>query len=320
MGRIIDEGEGAAATPNEFSGVLGHQFVGVIKAVNVPADAGPAAAARKGWVGKRVVASPTIACAACDLCRASLSNHCRARRVIGIHGHDGCFADQFTVPLTSLHAVPEKVSDDQAVFAFALSGAAHAVNMLRSEGHSYITVLGDSALALMTAQALSRKNTTVRLLSSKADRARLCERWGVKQRGLDEPGRRQDQDVVVDCTGSAAGLRLALQLVKPRGVVMLKSALALAPYPAGRPFPEMGEGNGWSAGGGVDLTPAVVNEVQIVGSRDGPLPDALAMLAEGTVDVTSLITKRCKFDEAVAGLRAAGSGSGGEQIAVVMDV
>ena len=299
----------AGLTP--FAGVLGHQFVGVVKKVNVPADASPSVAARKNWTGKRVVASPTIACAACDLCRAGLSNHCRARKVMGVHGHDGCFAELFSAPLTSLFMVPDRVTDDQAVFAVALSSAVHAVNMLRSEGHSYITVLGDSALALLTAQALARKNTTVRVLSSRPDRSRLCEKWGIKQRPLDEPGRRQDQDVVVECSGSAAGLRLALQLVRPRGVILLKSPAAMAPFPPGRPFPEVPDAPT------VDLTPAIVNEVQIVGSRDGPVPDALAMLAEGTIDVTSLITRRCKFDEAVAALQAAISP---DNLAVVMDV
>lgn len=295
-----------------FSGVLGHQFVGVIRKINVPPDAGPAAAARKGWSGRRVVASPTIACAACDLCRGGLSNHCRARKVMGVHGQGGCLADLFTLPLASLYAVPDKVTDDQAVFAVLLASAAHAVNMLRSEGHSYITVLGDSALALVTAQALARKNATVRLLSSREDRARLCAKWGIKQRALEEPGRRQDQDVVVDCTGSAAGLRLALQMVRPRGMVLLKSPMAVAPCPAGRPFPEADAA--WAPG--VDLTPAIVNEVQLIGARDGPVADALMMLAEGAVDVTGLVTRRAKMEDAVEALRAAGDAA---QVGVVVE-
>jgi threonine dehydrogenase-like Zn-dependent dehydrogenase len=298
-----------------FEGVLGSQFVGVVKKINLPADAGPLLAARKTWVGRRVVGSPTLACGACDLCRHGLAIHCRARKVLGVFERDGCMADAFAMPLLGLAQVGDNVSDDKAVFSHVLSSALHAVNMLRGQHASFITVLGDGVLALLTAQALARMNKTVRVLSSNPERQRLCEKWGIKHRGIEEPGRRQDQDVVVDCTGTSAGLRLALQLVRPRGIVLLKSAMGLAPFPPGRPMAEVGEGSPW--GTPVDLTPAIVNEVQIVGSRDGPIPDALRMLAEDAIDVMGLVSKRFRFDEAPTAMRAAGVA---ESLGVVVEV
>jgi threonine dehydrogenase-like Zn-dependent dehydrogenase len=298
-----------------FAGVMGSRAVGVVKAVNLPADCPPALAARKGWVGKRVVVGAAESCAACDLCRRGLPSHCRARRVLGVSGRDGCFAELCAAPLAGLALVPDAVGDDEAVFAYDLASALHAVTMLRSEQSSFITVLGDSAPALLTAQALARMNKTVRLLTGRPERQRLCERWGVKHRAPEEPGRRQDQDVVVDCSGASAGMRLALQLVRPRGVVLLRSPLALDPCPPGRPVPDVGPGSPWATP--VDLTPAVVNEVQIVGSRDGPLPDALRALAEDAVDVAGLVTKRFRLDDAPEALRAAAQA---EQVAVVIDV
>lgn len=301
-----------------FKGILGSQYVGVIKKINLPEDAGATLLSRKGWVGKRVVGTPALPCTSCDLCRSGLSAHCRARTVLGIHQRDGCLAEAFSVPLSSLCLVPEGVSDDAAVFAHTLSSALHAANMLRGEHSSFITVLGDSAMALLTAQVLARMNKSVRMLTSRADRQRLCERWGVKHRGVDEPGRRQDQDVVVDCTGSSAGLRLALQLVRPRGIVLLKSPSALAPFPPGRPMPAVRAGPGGSAyAEPVDLTPAIVNEVQILGSRDGPMPDALRMLAENAVDAAGLVSKRVKLEEAAGAMRGAG---GAEGLGVLVEV
>jgi threonine dehydrogenase-like Zn-dependent dehydrogenase len=132
---------------------------------------------------------------------------------------------------------------------------------------------------------------------------------------VEEPGRRQDQDVVVDCTGTSAGLRLALQLVRPRGIILLKSPLGLAPFHPGRPMADVAPDSGWAAP--VDLTPAVANEVQIVGSRDGPIPDALRMLAENTIEVQTLISKRFRFQDAPAAMRLA---AGGEALAVVMEM
>lgn len=309
--------EAARPSPDHpgFRGVLGSQFVGVVKKINLPGDAPPALRARAAMVGKRVVAPPAIPCAACDLCRGGLSAHCRARTVLGVHQRDGCFQDLFAVPAGVLCAVPDSVSDDQAVFAHALSGALHAANMLRSEHSSFITILGDSVLALLCAQVLARMNKSVRLLSARADRAGLCERWGIKSRALSEPGRRQDQDVVVDCTGSSAGLKLAMQFVRPRGMILLKNPGALAPCPAGRPMGDAPAGSPWATG--VDLTPIVVNEVQVVGSRDGPIGDALRMLSEGVIDVTGLIGRRFKFDDAVAALSAA---SAPDALGIVIDV
>jgi threonine dehydrogenase-like Zn-dependent dehydrogenase len=298
-----------------FRGVLGSQFVGVVKSINLPADASPALKARASLVGKRVVASPALPCATCDLCRAGLSPHCRARTVLGVHQRDGCFQDLFTLPLNALCTVTDSVTDDQAVFAHALSGALHAANMLRSEHNSYITILGDSVLAMLCAQVLARMNKTVRVLSSRPDRAGLCERWGIKHRPLAEPGRRQDQDVVVDCTGSSAGLKLAMQFVRPRGMILLKSPAALAPCPPGRPIGDVLPGSPWTTP--VDLTPAVVNEVQIVGSRDGPIADALRILSENTIDISGLISKRFKFDDALAAMTAAAAP---EALGIVIDV
>lgn len=286
-----------------FSGIIGGQMVGTVRKINMPADAPPTLAARKNWVGKRVVAGPNIACGACDLCRGGLATHCRSRKVMGSWERDGCMAEWCALPLASLCAVPDSVSDDLASLAVPLSSALHAANMLRAESSAYITVLGDSLLALLTAQTLARMNKSVRVLSARPDRMRLCEKWGIKHRPIDEAGRRQDQDVVVDCTGSSQGLRLALQFVRPRGIILLKAGPALAPMPAGRPLPEVDAHSAW--GRPLDLTIAAVNEVQIIGSRDGPIPDALRMLSDNALDALPLITRRFPLSEAMSALAAA---------------
>lgn len=285
-----------------FSGVIGHRFVGVVKKVNAsgsgstgassaagatsPGNAGSKRGSAHPLVGRRVVASSAIPCGNCDLCRRALSAHCRNRRVAGISERDGCLSDLVAMPLSTLHVVPDGVSDDAAVLAGWAASAAHTANLLRSQEHVYTTVLGDSPLALLTARVLTRKNASVRLLSDRPEIAELCERWGIKQRRPDEPGRRQDQDVVVDCTvgegageRSAWGLELAMQMVRPRGLIVLKSAAVEARGEPGEPAP-------------IDLTPAIVNEVQIVGSREGPMPDGLALLKEFGPDVTSVLTWR----------------------------
>jgi threonine dehydrogenase-like Zn-dependent dehydrogenase len=56
----------------------------------------------------------------------------------------------------------------------------------------------------------------------------------------------------------------------------------------------------------VDLSPAVINELRIVGSRCGDLERAIATLDRGRVDPTNLIAARYPLAEAEAALEHAG--------------
>lgn len=275
---------------------LGHEFVAIVERTSpLPAQKDRA----KALTGKRIVGSSATACTECDLCRAGLANHCRRRTVLGILGRDGCFADAFTLPLANLYPVPDSLDDDRAVFAEMLAAAHHAVQMLRLQGKTFVTVLGDSAIGLLCAQLMARLNASVRVIGTEPRNLEIAGKWGVKHRHLDETGLRADQDVVVDCTGSAEGLETALRLVRPRGKVLLKSA-----FIPGRSASRL------------DLGPIVEKEIELLGSRSGSIPEALELLTHEAVDVVSLITRRSRLDDAPDALRIAREP---EQIKVVMD-
>ena len=263
-----------------FTGVLGHEFVGVVEGVSDDADE-----RGQGLMGQRVVGSINCVCGACDMCQRGLSNHCRDRTVLGIAGRDGCLADRFVLPLRNLHAVPEVMDDDTAVFTEPVAAAVNVMQRLRIEARPYITVLGDGRLGLLTAQVLARLNASVRVLGKHAAKLELCERWGIRHRLVDDVTPRADQDVVVDCTGSATGLAMAMRLVRPRGTIALKTTVADQQ--------------------GVDLSPIVIHEIDVVGSRCGPFPDALSLLADEAVEVIGLISRRVRLEDGVEGLRAA---------------
>ena len=262
-----------------FEGVLGHEFVGVVEE----------AAGKDGrkWVGKRVVGEINCVCGRCDMCRSGLREHCRQRTVLGIAGRDGCFAEAFTLPARNLLEVPDAVDDDRAVFTEPLAAAFQIMRQLTIEGRPYITVLGDGRLGLLCAQVMSRLNARVRVLGKHAEKLQLCERWGIKHRLVEEVGLRQDQDIVVDCTGSASGLETAMAMVRPRGTIVMKTTVAPSQMK-------------------VDLSPLVINEVQLMGSRCGPFADALAALSAEQVDVVSLISRRMRLADGEKALAAAG--------------
>ena len=259
-----------------FRGVLGHEFVGVVEE-----------SPDKSLVGRRVVGEINCVCGRCDLCVGGLSNHCRDRTVLGIAGHDGCLAEYVRLPSRNLHALPDAVDDDAAVFVEPLAAAFQARQQLGAKltGKTWATVLGDGRLGLLVAQVLADAGCPVRVVGRHEAKLAVCERWGIKTRLADDVTPRGDQDVVIDCTGNAAGLATALAMCRPRGTLVLKSTFA-----AGEP---------------VNLSPAVVDEITVLGSRCGPFRPAIAALAEGRVDVGPLISRRMRLDDGPEVLRTA---------------
>ncbi len=97
----------------------------------------------------------------------------------------------------------------------------------------------------------------------------------------------------MDCTGSRDGLETAMGMVRPRGTIVLKTTTAPPGLAAN------------VAESGIDLSPLVIHEIKVIGSRCGPFPDALAALSAEQVDVVSLISRRTKLADGLDALKAA---------------
>jgi alcohol dehydrogenase len=260
-----------------FQGVLGHEFVGEV--TQAPSQS-------KEMVGQRVVGEINCVCGRCDLCLSGLSTHCRNRTVLGIVNRDGAFADFVKLPPQNLHVLPKTVDDDAAVFVEPLAAAFQVLKQVQVDAKKWVTVLGDGRLGLLAAQVLRDAGCPVRVIGKHLDKLALCEKWSIRSRPLGDIAPRHDQDVVVDCTGSAAGFELAMQMVRPRGTIVLKSTAA-----AGKPL---------------NLAPLVIDEINVVGSRCGPFREAIRALAEKRIDVASLIHRRMRLDQGVEAMELAG--------------
>lgn len=257
-----------------FRGILGHEFVGEV-----------VSSSDKELVGQRVVGEINCVCGRCDLCLSGLSTHCRNRTVLGILNHDGAFADFVRLPKQNLHVVPKSIDDDAAVFVEPLAAAFQVLKQIKLDGRKWVTVLGDGRLGLLVAQVLRNAGCPVRVLGKHPEKMEICQKWQIRSRPLADITPRHDQDVVVDCTGSASGFEVAMQLVRPRGTIVLKSTFA-----SSKPL---------------NLAPLVIDEIQVVGSRCGPFKEAIRALAEKQVDVASLITRRMKIEQGVEALALA---------------
>jgi threonine dehydrogenase-like Zn-dependent dehydrogenase len=261
-----------------YRGVPGHEFVGRV------VESG-----RPGLTGRRVVGDINAACGAetCQWCRRGLGRHCPTRTVLGILGRDGAFADYLTLPDDNLLAVPDSLPDERAVFCEPLAAAYEIFEQTRLEPADSIAILGDGRLGALLALALGAEGLGPIVGGhhrGKLDRLAAC---GIKVSLESElkPG----FDVVIDATGRAAGLARALELVRPRGRLILKSTAA--------------------ATASLNLAPVVVNEITVIGSRCGRLRPALDALTTGRVDPAPLISAVYPLEDGVAAMKAAGDGS-----------
>ena len=228
-----------------FSGVLGHEFVGVVDRCADPA-----------LIGKRVVGEINAACGQCAWCARGLGRHCPQRSTLGIVNLNGCMAEFCTLPPENLFVVPEQIPTERAVLTEPLAAACEILEQLTIDKTERIIVLGDGRLGILCAWALATVAPDVTIIGHHPEKLSLARWRGIKTcLGDDQvmPG----ADIVVEATGTGQGISQAMKLCRPRGTIVLKSTVAIQ--------------------GDVNLAPVVINEQTIVGSRCGRFRDALAM-------------------------------------------
>jgi alcohol dehydrogenase len=200
-----------------FRGVPGHEFAGVVER----------AAGHENWEGRRVVGEINAACGGCEACRAGRERHCPSRTVLGILGRDGAFAERLALPVRNLHAIPESVPDEEAVFAEPLAAACEVLEQVPVRPSDCVVVLGDGKLGLLCAQVLTTAGCGVTVVGHHPERFDWLRRGGIRTREeRDVAGDAGSADLVVEATGRPEGFRLARRLVRPRGTVVLKSTYA----------------------------------------------------------------------------------------------
>ncbi|WP_157199472.1 alcohol dehydrogenase catalytic domain-containing protein, partial [Methylomonas koyamae] len=130
-----------------FRGIPGHEFVGRVVAVGDPQH--------NAWLQQRVVGSINIGCQTCPECLQHGPEHCPHRRVLGIRGQHGAFADYLTLPMRNLYAIPDSVTDRAAVFAEPLAAALKVAEQLAQRPAGEIAVVGPGRLGLLIGKVLA---------------------------------------------------------------------------------------------------------------------------------------------------------------------
>jgi threonine dehydrogenase-like Zn-dependent dehydrogenase len=187
---------------------------------------------------------------------------------MGILGADGSFAEYVAVPVTNLHTVPDSVLDEEAVFTEPLAAAFEILEQVHLQPTDEVLVLGDGKLGLLCAQVLHSTGAQVRIVGKHPRKLDILRQLGLHAELLTD-WQPTPTDIVVEATGSTAGLQLAITAVRPRGTLVLKSTVATEHTLA--------------------LAPLVINEVTVIGSRCGPFSPALRALEHKRIVVLPLI-------------------------------
>lgn len=258
-----------------FQGTIGHEFVGVVES-----------APDASLIGRRVVGEINAGCGRCALCAGGDPRHCPNRTVLGIVGRDGAHAEFLQLPAVNLLPVPDDVPDERAVFCEPLAAAYGIIERVNVSEETRLAVIGDGKLGLLCAQALSLTGASLLLVGKHPEKLRLAGARGIETATLEQiKGRSREFDVVVEASGSESGFALALALLRPRGVLVLKSTF----HGATR----------------VDAARIVVDEISVTGSRCGRFAPALDLLRAGAVDVESLISEEYRLADGLRAMRRA---------------
>ena len=255
----------------KYNGILGHEFVGIVEKAD-----------NSELIGKRVVGEINAGCGKCESCQKGMERHCPNRTVLGILKRDGAFAEFLSLPEKNLHVIPDSITDEQAVFVEPLAAAFEIKEQVRLQPQWSVAVVGDGRLAQLIIQVLKLTCPNITCFGKHKSKLENLINVGVKIKIGIEKSDEQSFDLVVEATGSNSGFEDTMKLIKPRGTVVLKSTIASKEN--------------------LDLTPTVVNEITLIGSRCGLFKPAIDALATSMVSVNSMIDSTFpleKFSEAI---------------------
>ena len=264
---------------------LGHEIAGRVVALGEGVDA-PA-------VGSIVAVNPSMPCRQCEYCRAGLAMHCVNMRFLGSAMRfphvQGGFADYLVCPQENAVPVPGAMTAELATFAEPLAVCLHAGSRTDLYGKR-VLVMGagpiGALLVLVARYAGAREIVVTDILDGPLAFARtIGADHTVNVSAADalkdyEAGKGYF-DVAFEAAGQGATVVKSVQIVRPRGAIVLVGQGATAELP---------------------VSTVVTKEIDLKGSFrfDGEFALAVDLVASGRIDVAPLLSAVIPVSEAVA--------------------
>lgn len=198
--------KGAQFTP-------GHEIFGVVEQPGHRLD------------GRRCLVYIPVHCGHCASCLAGDTQMCLNESVLVGWNRPGGYAEYLTVPEQCLLEVPDDIEDDVAPLLLDTIGtAAHGIRFVMplvppaETGAVLVTGAGPVGMgAIVALQNLGYSEVFVSDL--KEERLQLAESFGATRHPVGDATRRFK--LIVECSGSHAARSLGMEIVLPRGVLIL---------------------------------------------------------------------------------------------------
>ncbi len=254
--------------------VLGHEIAGVV------VEAGPEAASLR--IGERVVVNPSLSCGVCAYCRKGLHNHCLDMRFYGSAMRtphvDGGFRQSLVCKAEQAIPIPDALTLSDAAFAEPVAVCLHAAARAGSLLGKSVLVFGagpiGTIMSLVARGAGAGRVTVADLLDEPLRRAASLGADETINAATEADRLSQGRgtfDVIFEASGSAQATVSALDMVKPRGIVVC-----------------IGQG----ARPEINMSTIVTREIHVIGAFrfDEEFRSAIDYIARNRAQVRALLT------------------------------
>ncbi|MEU4610722.1 NAD(P)-dependent alcohol dehydrogenase [Streptomyces umbrinus] len=261
--------------------VLGHEASGVVTA------AGPQAGVE---AGTPVAIEPAVGCGTCQTCRSGRYNLCPHGTCLGSPPTHGVLAGHVVVPARAVHPLPDGVPLELGSLIEPLAVAVWAVRRAEVTFGHRVLITGAGPIGILVAQ-VARAAGAAEVVVTDVNDARLAQ---ARKLGATAVVNTAAQDLeltgmdrLLECSAHPAALWQGLRTLKPaaRATVVGQAAPAVD----GLPLAHLQR---WE----IDLVTAF--------RYAHAFPTALALAADGRVDLSSVLTGRFPLDRATDALRA----------------
>ena len=264
--------------------VLGHELAGTVAEIGK--------GVRGFRIGDRVTVMPLIACGKCLHCEMGKENICLNKKVPGVGGWGGTFAQYFLSRPSITFKLGEKTSLEAGALAEPLAVGIHSVfQQGKVEPGSRVLILGGGTIGILAALAAKKAGAREIVVTDLFDfnlkvTSDLCgaKTYSVKGAGLEErilKDRPEKFDVTFLCSGAPATVKQALTLTRRAGRIVVVG-LFLEPVP-------------------IELPMVSINELEIIGSsvyNHEDFKKAVEWIDSGIFDFKKLITHILPLEKA----------------------
>ena len=221
-----------------------------------------------------VISDPHAPCRGCSSCIDGLPEACLQRRCPGRGEDEGGLAERQSCAEELLIDLPSDVDPDVAIWSSEAATALGAMRSVVPGDRPFVSVVGDSAAAILAGELGSQRDSRFRLLCQRESTLQEAERRGIRTRLLSEVGQHGDQDLLVLLDG-ALDVPNLLQLLRPRGRLVLARPPRIS----------------------ADFSSLFRQQLTVLPSAASPVRSGLDALVKGTLRADGLAERVLALDE-----------------------